>query len=182
MLSGINPVTHGQLTILGHPLHAMSRGQRDQFRADHLGYVFQQFNLIGYLSVLDNILLPLSYSRVRRQNAHAHSMPLPELAATYAQALGLSRNMLEQKANQLSHGQQQRVAFARSMMGHPSFILADEPTSSLDPANASRLMKLLLEECKTHGMTVMMVSHDPTLSRYFDQTLDMATLRKREDT
>lgn len=158
----------GLVQVAGTDLAALSGGQRDQFRVEQIGMIFQQFNLLPFGSVLDNVLLPLRFAPVRRsrvRNAHAE---IQNLCA----ALGLPE-LLSAKASTLSVGQQQRVAVARAMIGRPPIIIADEPTSALDATSQSAFLDLLFEQVQAHDSTLLMVSHDPRLGERFDRVIAM---------
>lgn len=154
----------GQLWVANQPLHRMRAGKRDHFRANHLGFVFQQLNLIPYLSVLDNILLPVRFAGKRPAKFKAR-------AAHLAERLGIDANLLQQSASQLSVGQQQRVAIARALIEKPALLVADEPTSALDTDNRDGFIQLLLEEASRDQSTVLFVSHDKGLQRHFNRTI-----------
>ena len=155
-----------RLGVEGQPLDLsrLSRAERDRVRVDHIGFVFQQFNLIPYLSVLDNVLLPCRFSARRRHKAGAD--PAAE-AQRLLDALDLGPAMSGRPVTQLSVGQQQRVAVARALLGRPEIVIADEPTSALDAANQSRFLDLLLSECAASRASLVFVSHDRRLATHF---------------
>lgn len=168
LLVGINIPQQGDVQILGQPLTSLSQRQRDKFRAQHMGIIFQQFNLITYLSVLDNLLLRAEFANKNKLNAKQQAIEL----LSY---LGLSE-LQHQKAQYLSVGQQQRVAIARALINSPDIIIADEPTSALDSDNRDAFIELLFASARAVNATVVFVSHDKTLSRFFSRSLDMITL------
>jgi putative ABC transport system ATP-binding protein len=168
LLVGINIPQQGDVQILGQSLTGLSQRQRDKFRAQHMGIIFQQFNLITYLSVLDNLLLRAEFAIQNKHNAKQQAIGLLSF-------LGLSE-LLHQKAQHLSVGQQQRVAIARALINSPDIIIADEPTSALDSDNRDAFIELLFASARTVNATVVFVSHDKTLSRFFSRSLDMRTL------
>ena len=167
----------GTVEVAGQNLEHLSGGARDRFRADHIGVVFQQFNLLPFGSVEDNILLPLRFAPERRKRCQN---PRDE-AAKLCDALGLSRRLLPQKAAKLSVGQQQRVAVARALIGAPPLLIADEPTSALDETRQAQFLDLLFAQVRAVGGTLLMVSHDPRIASRFDRTVSMSDLlQKRE--
>ncbi len=176
LIGGVLTPSCGELRVLGQSLAALGGPARDTFRADHIGFVFQQFNLVPYLSLLDNLLLPCHFSRLRRSRAAGG--PVAQAQALLAQ-LGLPTDNLRRRTpRELSIGQQQRVAVARALMGAPALLIADEPTSALDTDARQRFMELLLAACDSAGTTLLFVSHDPGLAQHFDQILDMRALNQ----
>ncbi|MDR3381859.1 ABC transporter ATP-binding protein [Cupriavidus basilensis] len=176
MLAGVLLPQQGTVRVLGTVLGALSASQRDRFRADHIGLVFQQFNLLPYLSVVDNVLLPCRFSPARRKRAAAQG-ETPE-AAAYAllRQLDLSPALWQRPVTQLSVGQQQRVAAARALIGCPQVVLADEPTSALDAPRQRAFMALLQRECGIAGASLVFVSHDERLSAGFAQRVSLAAI------
>ncbi len=175
LLTGIHTHNKGSIQILGKELNTLSATQRDQFRADHIGFIFQQFNLLPYLNVIDNVLLPCHFSKIRYQNAKQDS-PLLETARELLSSLGIDTELHNKTATQISVGQQQRVAIARSLMGNPEIIIADEPTSSLDMDARNAFIKLLLDEVEKTNSTIIFVSHDTSLASFFDRSLSINEL------
>ena len=170
LIGGVLLPSHGSVSLLGQPLSELSACRRDAFRADHLGFIFQQFNLIPYLSVLDNVLLPCRFSTRR-----ARRVSEPETEARRLLAgLDLDPALLSRPAAELSVGQQQRVAAARALIGQPEILIADEPTSALDAERQAAFVELLLSEAKRAGSAVVFVSHDLRLATHFDQTLALS--------
>lgn len=168
LIAGISQPTSGSLEILGADLSSLSQTQRDEFRAQHMGIIFQQFNLIPYLNVLDNLLLRAEFLQPAKEQAKEHQQQAKDLLAQ----LGLSA-YTEQLAQALSVGQQQRVAVARALMGRPEIIIADEPTSALDADNKYSFMDLLLTHAQHCKSTIIFVSHDKSLQSYFNQCIDI---------
>jgi putative ABC transport system ATP-binding protein len=163
LVSGMLPASEGEVTVLGQRLDKMSRRQRDQFRANHIGYVFQQFNLIPYLDAMDNIRLARHFSKDRKtKNIESD---IQELLSS----LNISANDWHKPAAKLSIGQQQRVAIARALINKPELLIADEPTSSLDQNNRDNFMSVLMSLVESHNTSLLFVSHDMTLSSYFDR-------------
>ncbi len=174
-LAGVLRPDSGSLKILGHDLCKMSPAERDAFRSEHMGYVFQSFNLIPYLSVYENIELPLHLSAARKQRLGACdiSMVIRGLCGN----LGIT-DIIEKKVTELSVGQQQRVAVARALLGKPDLLLADEPTSALDADHREKFLKLLFELADVYGTTVVFVSHDRSIEKLFSQSLSLQTINK----
>ncbi len=168
LLAGINTPGSGDVSMLGVSLNKLSQRQRDKFRAKHMGIIFQQFNLIPYLTVLDNLLLRADFSNQNKTAA------LQQASALLA-SLGMSE-LLHTKAQHLSVGQQQRVAVARALVHSPDIIIADEPTSALDSDNRDAFIALLFEHASAVNATVIFVSHDKSLSPFFSRSIDMAIL------
>ena len=170
LIGGVLLPTHGSVSLLGQALGELSASRRDAFRADHLGFILQQFNLIPYLSVLDNVLLPCRFSTRR-----ASRVGQPEAEARRLLAgLDLDPTLLGRPAAELSVGQQQRVAAARALIGQPEILIADEPTSALDAERQAVFVELLLSEAKRAGSAVVFVSHDLRLATHFDQSLALS--------
>lgn len=176
LLGGVLLPQQGQIRILGRELNALSAVARDRFRADHLGFLFQQFNLLPYLSVIDNVLLPCRFSKLRRQQALQSETTLEKSALRLLDALQLDSSKIKQKVTELSVGQQQRVAAARAMIGHPELIIADEPTSALDSDRQAAFLDLLLGQCAASNAILLFVSHDQRLAEHFTRSLSMADL------
>ncbi|HEY8270109.1 MAG TPA: ABC transporter ATP-binding protein [Pseudobdellovibrionaceae bacterium] len=170
VLAGILKVDQGEVRILGHDLSQMSERSRDHFRAEHLGYIFQSFNLIPYLSVQENIELPLHLSHNRRERLKGEDAT--SVLRHLCTRLGII-TLLDKNVTELSVGQQQRVAVARALFGRPEFILADEPTSSLDMDHRERFLGLMFELCEQYGTTVLFVSHDRTIQHLFSRSVSL---------
>jgi len=179
LLAGILLPTSGQAVVLSEDLTKLSSKKRDAFRVDQIGFLFQQFNLIPYLNLIENVLLPCRFSRVRYQNAGNTESGLKNEACRLLNLLGLKPEKFSHLATQkLSVGQQQRVAAARALIGNPKLILADEPTSALDPENRLAFLELIFKECSKNQTTLIMVSHDTSLSAQFDQVIDLDVLNQ----
>lgn len=178
LLTAINTPQQGSIKLLGTDISRLKQGQRDQFRADNIGYIFQQFNLLPYLNVIDNVCLACDFSNKRKQKIMSDypdiKNPIQFEAMRLLTALNLPKAIQNQKASHLSIGQQQRVAAARALMGSPSLVIADEPTSALDHDNREAFIKLLMQEVTRNQATLIFVSHDPTLEPLFEQTIDLA--------
>ena len=175
VLAGVLEANEGEIGVLGRDLASLSGAQRDAFRAEHIGYVFQMFNLIPYLSVLDNIALPARMNAGRR--ARLDGAGVRETAAQLAEHLHIG-DLLKKPVTELSVGQQQRVAACRALIGAPELIVADEPTSSLDFDRREAFLELLFQECERAGATLVFVSHDRTLEEMFSGTISLPDINK----
>src|SRR4051812_21794423 len=169
LISGVATPQQGKVEAIGTDLTALSGAARDRFRADHLGIIFQMFNLIPYLSAMDNILLPLSVSKHRRSRVAGGAAPEEE-AKRLMSRLGLEpKTYAGKKPTELSVGQQQRVAAARALIGRPEVIIADEPTSSLDRDRQVAFVTLLREEVQAADAALLLVSHDLSIAENLDR-------------
>lgn len=178
LLGGVIHPQMGDIRVLDQPLGALSQSGRDRFRADHIGFVFQMFNLIPYLSVIDNVTLPCRFSERRRQRADGHST-IENEAVRLLDHLGLGDGGITAKAaTDLSVGQQQRVAVARALIGSPEILIADEPTSALDSDLRDAFIRLLMTECSANGTTLLFVSHDAGLAPHFDRVIDFEQINQ----
>jgi putative ABC transport system ATP-binding protein len=174
LIAGIARPASGTLRVLGTPLDTLRGAARDRFRADHFGIVFQLFNLLPYLSVLDNVLLGCRFSASRTAAAAARGGSPAAEATRLLERLGLGEPGLHRRpATELSVGQQQRVAAARALIGSPPIVIADEPTSALDGARRLEFLALLLEEVAQAGSALLFVSHDRALARDFDREVSL---------
>ncbi|WP_116472973.1 ABC transporter ATP-binding protein [Zobellella maritima] len=175
LLAGIQTASRGRLTVLGQDLTRLGGHARDRFRADHLGYIFQQFNLLPFLSVQENVTAALIFSRHKRSRLRA---PAEVEAARLLTELQLPRALWSKPVHSLSIGQQQRVAAARALIGRPELVIADEPTSALDTDNREAFIELLFAECRQQGSSLVFVSHDPYLEPLFSRVLSLSELNK----
>lgn len=174
LVCGIVAADAGQVAVGGTDLKSLRAGKCDRFRAEQIGVIFQQFNLLPYASVTDNILLPLNFAPERRRRASDASAEVHRLCRD----LGLRDGLLEKSAGSLSVGQQQRVAVARALIGRPSLIVADEPTSALDADTQDIFLDLLFNQIAEANSSLLMVSHDERLGTRFDRVIrlnDIAT-------
>lgn len=176
LLAGVLLPQRGEVAIGGTAWSKLSAARRDGYRADHVGYVFQQFNLLPYLSVRDNVLLPCRFSAERRRRAVDGGATLVAVADGLLDAVGLDPATWQRPAATLSVGQQQRVAAARALIGRPEVVIADEPTSALDAPLRDSFMTLLLERCRSADTTLVFVSHDERLAARFDRNLSLAEI------
>lgn len=175
LITGVLPVQTGQVEVLGHAMQAMRPAERDALRADHIGVIFQVFNLLSYLDVMDNVTLPCRFSAHRRQRVLAAGTDLATEARRLLGRLGLDDPELPGRpVTALSIGQQQRVAAARALLGRPELIIADEPTSSLDAQARADFVELLIGECRAVNAGIVFVSHDLSLAGHFDRQFALA--------
>ena len=182
LIAGVLEAGSGRVEVLGHELTDLSGGQRDQVRADHLGVIFQMFNLVPYLSVVQNVVLPCRFSKRRLNEVKALGGPDIE-ARRLLSELGLDDPaLLSRKVTELSVGQQQRVAAARALIGNPSLIIADEPTSALDADSRDRFIELLSEEARKTKAALLFVSHDASLAPLFDRAMDLSEINRVKET
>lgn len=172
LLAGVLKPQAGSVSLLGHSLSGLRAGQVDRLRVDHVGFVFQQFNLLTYLSVLDNVLLPCRFSPRRHAQASQQAGSPAAQARALLGNLGMG-HLLGRPVEALSVGQQQRVAAARAFIGNPELIIADEPTSALDAAHQQQFLDVLLQQASQQGTALLMVSHDARLAKAFNRQLDM---------
>ncbi len=172
LIAGVLEPQAGRIEVLGHEMSTLGSAARDRVRADHLGVIFQLFNLVPYLSVVGNVTLPVRFSKARRRAAGDD--PQAEARRLLAR-LGLDdEEILSRRVMDLSVGQQQRVAAARALIGKPGLVIADEPTSALDADTRDRFIELLSEEAIRSGAALLFVSHDASLAAQFDRAVDLA--------
>jgi putative ABC transport system ATP-binding protein len=176
LLGGVLIPERGSLHLLGKELTQLRPAARDRFRADHIGFLFQLFNLIPYLSVVDNVLLPCRFSARRLARATAAGNTPAGEAQRLLTQLDLDPALHRRQVTRLSVGQQQRVAAARALIGQPEIVIADEPTSALDAERQGAFLELLRDECERNGSTLLFVSHDRRLAAGFDRELSLTTL------
>jgi putative ABC transport system ATP-binding protein len=180
LFAGVVVPQRGSLRVLGTEVPRLAGAARDAFRADHFGIIFQMFNLIPYLSVLENVTLPCRFSARRRRQTEARGGAEPE-GRRLLEHLDLAAEAHSPSAvTRLSVGQQQRVAAARALIGRPEIVLADEPTSALDANRREAFLRLLFRECEAEGATLLFVSHDCSLEGLFDRTLALDDLNARQ--
>jgi putative ABC transport system ATP-binding protein len=174
LVAGVLIADSGEARLKGCDWASLSTSRRDAFRADHVGYIFQQFNLLPYLPVLDNVLLPCRFSARRRENAGDAA----DTARRLLGQAGLEPGLWKRSASALSVGQQQRVAAVRALLGRPELVIADEPTSALDEPLRESFMSLLLGACEQAGSALIFVSHDARLASRFDRSIDLPAINR----
>lgn len=170
LLGGLIVPTAGTVSVLGQPIEKLNSHQRDKFRANNIGFIFQQFNLINYMNALENIRLANHFSQ------HKKSSQLNERIKTLLEALDIPTNDWVKPINNLSVGQQQRIAIARAFINSPKLIIADEPTSSLDESSRNNFMALLTSLCQENQTTLLFVSHDTRLKNHFNVVQDINSI------
>ena len=179
LLGGVQQPDRGSIRLLGQTLSTLKQGARDRFRVDHTGYIFQQFNLLPFLSVRENVELPCRFSKVRAAKACERYGSVDQATASLLAHLGLKDPaLLMRRADSLSIGQQQRVAAARALIGQPELVIADEPTSALDADSREAFIRLLFAECRAAGSSLLFVSHDQSLAPLFDRHLSLPELNR----
>ena len=182
LITGIRATQRGSIRVAGQVFSALPQRRRDAFRADHIGVIFQAFNLLPYLSAVDNVRLSAGFSRCRRQREGVQGRrQSARAAAALLERLGLEASIAALPAWQLSFGQQQRVAAARALFGKPALIIADEPTSALDSHSRDALLDLLCRQCEQSGSALLMVSHDRAVAPHFHRSVDFTGLNKGAD-
>jgi len=178
LIGGVLHPREGHISICGTDITTLSSGKRDEMRADHLGIIFQQLNLLPYLSIIQNVTLPCRFSSTRADRANKKNVSVADTARDLIKDLGLDETFADRKVGNLSIGQQQRVAVARALIGGPDLIIADEPTSALDSDNRDRFIELLDTQRKRFDCSLLFVSHDLSLAKHFDRSVDLTTLNK----
>jgi putative ABC transport system ATP-binding protein len=176
VMAGVKAVDHGSVSLLGVDWSDVPASRKDRRRADHIGFIFQQFNLLPYLSVVQNVLLPCQFS-VRRTLC-AGGRGAQHRAEEILQTLGLGEQFWNRAASDLSVGQQQRVAAARALIGSPEIVIADEPTSALDEHLRETFMRALIGACNLAGSALIFVSHDSRLAERFDRMVDLPRINE----
>jgi len=169
LVGGLVKPDRGEVWFGGTRLDQMSGRQRDRFRADHLGIIFQQFNLLPWLDVRSNVALPCRFSKLRAQRAG----DIHKAVDALLMGMDLESVLWSKRADALSVGQQQRVAAARALIGQPDLILADEPTSALDLDRRTQFIDLLFKQVHLSGSTLLFVSHEQDLASRFDRQLSL---------
>ena len=177
LICGFLEPLSGSISINDKIISDLTSTNKDAYRSDNIGIIFQQFNLLPYANVIDNIILPLYFSKQRSKKVENKINAAMDLC----DQLRLPESILNQKASNLSVGQQQRVAVARALIGSPSIIVADEPTSSLDTEAQELFLDLMFDQISKNSSTLLMVSHDKSLTNYFDRVIDINEILVREN-
>lgn len=173
ILAGVQTASAGLLKIDECDLRKLSAAEKDQFRAQNIGYIFQSFNLVPYLNVAENILLPTVFSSSGRGDQRA----LLARVESLCHQLGIAE-FKTRKATELSVGQQQRVAAARAVLLQPKLILADEPTSALDFDHREKFLKVIFQLCEQSHSTLLFVSHDRSIAPLFDRQVNLLEINQ----
>ena len=173
IIAGLADPTSGRVNVAGRNIHALHGAARDLYRGRHVGMIFQTFNLLHGFSALENVMAALMFSEIPR---HEHK----PRAARLLEQLGIKRTSA--KPDELSVGQQQRIAVARAVACDPALVLADEPTASLDPENSAGAMDLIQEACRDRNAALLCVSHDPSMTSRFQLRASLDQLRTRAAT
>ena len=180
LVGGVLTPQHGRIRVLDVELSTLKSRARDRFRVEHVGFIFQQFNLVPYLPVMENVLLPCRFSSTRAARAiEADGTPV-DAARRLLEGMHLGPTVQARPVTELSVGQQQRVAVARALIGRPELIIADEPTSSLDADAQQTFLELLLDECDRWATTLLFVSHNRQLASYFDREVNLPAINQAQ--
>jgi len=179
LIAAVLQAQSGSIVVNGTDTGKLPAQKRDSFRVDTIGFIFQQFNLLPFLSVLDNVSLPCRFSPSRKQRALDQSGSITTECQRLLQAMQLPPDSIAQTSvTLLSVGQQQRVAVARALIGKPPLVIADEPTSALDTNARSAFIRLLFSEAEAAGSSLLFVSHDDSLATHFDRQIELADINK----
>lgn len=165
IVAGLLTPTSGSVSLNGTQLYGLTESDRDKFRRETIGYVFQTHHLLPILNAWENVAMPLAFAGISTKDRKSKAIELLE-------QVGLG-GLEGSRPSQLSTGQRQRVAIARALVHTPSLILADEPTASLDADNAENVINLLKTTCQAHNTTLIVASHDPTLAQSFNRIVDL---------
>ena len=165
LIGGLDTPSEGEVVVAGQHLEAMSGGELAKWRARHVGFVFQFYNLMPMLSAAANVELPLLLTHLSRAERHAH-------VATALTMVGLAERA-HHKPGEMSGGQQQRVGIARAIVTDPDILLCDEPTGDLDRKSADEILRLLRDLNREHAKTIVMVTHDPKAAEFASRHVEM---------
>ena len=165
VLAGLEHVTSGELIIAGKRLDRMNQSELIRFRQQHIGFIFQSFNLMPYYTALENVAFPLAFRGVPAYKRN-------RMAANMLKLVGLETHM-KHKPSQMSGGQQQRVGIARALVTDPEIVFADEPTGNLDSGTSDEVMHVICDILREKGKTIIMVTHDPNMAEYADKVVNL---------
>jgi len=177
LCAGILVPDEGEVTLAGRRIDSLPDAKRRARRAADVGLVFQEFELLDYLDVLDNVIVPYRLRGVDREGLRSAR----ERAVAIAETIGIG-DLLGRLPHRLSQGERQRVAIARALVTEPALVLCDEPTGNLDPDTASAALDLLLDQARARGAALLMVTHDHGLLERFDRVIDVRELHTAEAT
>jgi putative ABC transport system ATP-binding protein len=163
MLAGLEKPTKGEIVIAGEHMEKKNENQLVKFRREHIGFIFQSFNLMGTMTALENVALPLTFQGVPKRERMKRAKKMIHL-------VGLDKYQ-NHRPNQMSGGQQQRVGVARALVVRPEIIFADEPTGNLDSITSREIMNLMQSVVREHNQTLIMVTHDNTLASFADKII-----------
>ena len=182
LIAGILQPASGSVRVNGIRVDTLPRFARDSFRGDTIGLIFQQFNLVPHLSMLDNVLLPCRFSPKRATRATEKDGSPEQSAQRLLERLCLGPELWRKSVTRLSVGQQQRVAAARALVGSPPLVMADEPTSALDAERRADFLHLLLRQSAEAGSSLLFVSHDLSLADFFERRVRLAEINLADAT
>ena len=171
LIVGLLSPQAGSISVLGTDITGLSMSKLDRFRSDHFGIIFQLFNLLPYLSVIENISLPCLFSRSRKHKVLQHYQTLSDAARHFCVELDIDDRLLASPVQQLSIGQQQRVAIARALIGQPEIIIADEPVSMLDVSIRAEILELMKEIQSKNEISMIYITHDLATAKYFADSI-----------
>ena len=178
LMAGVLLPQQGSILLGGRDWAGMRASQRDRYRVEQVGYIFQQFNLLPYLSVLDNVMAPCRFSSARQSSAIQQAGSVRAAAEQWLRGMGLDSRLWNTPASNLSVGQQQRVAAARALIGKPALVIADEPTSALDESRRNDFLNLLLSACHAANSALVFVSHDQRIAERFGRHINLPSINR----
>ena len=168
VIAGLSAVDEGQIVINGTDVTRLPEAVRDRFRAQHIGFVFQTFNLLAGFTALENVLLGMTFTGQRGDRQRATDL---------LERVGLGHRLTHKPAA-LSVGEQQRVAVARALVNRPVLLLADEPTANIDPAHQQQVVDLLREACRAENVAMLLVTHAPEVSNQFERVVELEEVNR----